>query len=105
MLVQHSAKPRLIGGRLLRFAWTVTGLLPKPLRRGNALGKWRSKVSEWAWFHHRSCFCYGCNRFRYTDGQARLAMEIAHKGYLHAQGYLTADEMKAAYNAAFGYGD
>jgi hypothetical protein len=31
------------------------------------------------------------------------AYGIAYKGYLHAQGFVTADEMKSAYIAAFGY--
>ena len=105
MKVQHSATPRLIGGRLLRLAWKVTGYLPKPLRRRTGLGKWRSSVAEWAWVHSQACYCHGCRERRYAIGQANLAAGVAHKGYLLATGFATPDEVKAAYESAFAYGD
>lgn len=104
MNIQHRAKPRLLGGRLLRFAWSATGLVPKRLRRGNFLGKWRTTVSEWAWVHHKTCQCQGCGGRAYLSNELNKAYSVAHKGYLHAKGFVTADEVLSAYNAAFQYG-
>jgi hypothetical protein len=103
MKVQHIRKPHLIGGRLLRLAWSVTGFLPKRFRSGNFIGKWRSRVSEWAWVHRHTCKCWGCMARRDVTADFHKAYGIAYKGYLHAQGFVTAEEMKSAYIAAFGY--